>query len=134
MKPTMKYRVLEYWSVEVLEYELWGWGMGYGVWGMDGPPGAWGTGMAFLRVHRSGYGYGLLAVAPEAPGMGYDQMMAGRTARGMGYAPLLYPCRGPTRGRPDCAIAAIQPSAVVGLNRLLQVGHNQLLGENRVHG
>ena len=61
-----------------------GYGMGYGVWGMGygGAP------------HRSGYGYGRLAVVPEARGMGYDQMLAGRTARGMGYTTSLYPLHG----------------------------------------
>ena len=56
--------------------------LGYGVWGMGG------------ASHRSGYGYGRLAVVPEAPGMGYDQMLAGQTARGMGYTTLLYPLQG----------------------------------------
>ena len=56
--------------------------LGYGVWGMGG------------ASHRSGYGYGRLAVVPEAPGMGYDQMLASRTARGMGYTTSLYPLQG----------------------------------------
>ena len=58
--------------------------------------------------HRSGYGYGRLAVVPEAPGMGYDQMLASRTARGMGYTTSLYPLQGAKCGTcTACAEASL---------------------------